>query len=138
MCVCAEETHLSPGQATQAHGSFPPCRCHTVIFFCWWQYESCLGGDSPGGEASQGGVTACYHQFPVEQVLYFTQHLVYVPWQPPPGPTWSLQSKKSNIRRSVARLAEGRLEDLCLLSLQLVLEQSEGSWNSPHVGWQED
>lgn len=77
--MCAEDTCLSPGQATHSHGSFLPCRCHTVIFFCWWQCESCLGGDSPGGEANQGGVTSCYHQFSVNECCNFTQHLVYVP-----------------------------------------------------------
>lgn len=52
-----------------------------------WQCESCLGGKveaelcgySPGGEASQGGVTACRHQFGVNECCNFTQHLVYVP-----------------------------------------------------------
>lgn len=144
--MCAEETHSSPEQTTHAHGSFLPCRHHTVIFFSWWQCESCLGGrgeaescgNSPGGEARQGGATACYHQFSVNECCNFTQHLVYVPGNHLLGQYAVCKARNQMSEEVRPGWQEGQLGDLYLLSLQLVLEQSRGSWNLPHVGWQED
>lgn len=60
--VCAKETHSAPGRATDAHGpSF--AADITQLGFSAGGGEFCLGGrveavpcgDSPGGEARQGG-----------------------------------------------------------------------------------
>lgn len=70
MCVLRKHTHCLAGLS---HQWFLPCRHHTVIFFLWGQCESCLGdrveAEQCGKEASQGGVTACCHQFGVNDAV---------------------------------------------------------------------